>query len=242
MITMPRITHLGQWLLDIVLPYECVGCGVAHEWICASCVDQVIPVMQGRCMWCHQPSPGGTTHDACKEQVHLEGVVVTHRKQDILKQLIHLLKYHHVTDIAQVMAQMMVRSVERDPLSEALLLCRDVVLVPVPLHPRREWHRGYNQAALIAQQLGALWNVPVLNTLLRRLRHTQPQAQLSRAARMKNMHNMFALTDDDKSTSVPSTVVLVDDVMTTGATMNDAARALKDAGVSTVYGLVVVRE
>jgi ComF family protein len=114
------------------------------------------------------------------------------------------------------------------------LLADAGAVVPVPLHWRREWVRGFNQAALLAGELG-----PPVARLLRRVSHTVPQVDLPAARRHRNVKDAF--TTAPLPTSLPATVVLIDDVTTTGATLDACARALKAAGVREVRALTAAR-
>ena len=111
-------------------------------------------------------------------------------------------------------------------------------LVPVPLHRRRLRERGYNQAREIAAPLARQLGVPLREGLLQRVRHTQPQSRLDADARQGNLDDAFAVT---ASGQLPAHVVLVDDVMTTGATLHAAAWALREAGVRRVDAWVCAR-
>jgi len=114
------------------------------------------------------------------------------------------------------------------------------VLVPVPLHQKRVRERGYNQSSLLAKELGKLTSLPVVDDCLIRQRHTPPQARTSTAAeRQSNVSNAFTCRDrrlQDKQ------VLLIDDVSTSGATLDACAAALKAAGATSVWGLVLARE
>jgi ComF family protein len=110
-------------------------------------------------------------------------------------------------------------------------------IVPVPLHSAREWNRTYNQAGLLAEELSRLCGIPV-RRILRRQRHTIPQTSLSGQARRRNLQGVFSFVD---TTPAPKAVVLIDDVVTTGATLEACAAELRKGGVRKVYCLTVAR-
>lgn len=145
-----------------------------------------------------------------------------------MKDLIHALKYERRRSIALPLGALM-RERGADLLSQA-----DAV-VPVPLHPRRTYERGFNQAEDLARQLG----LPVM-PLVKRVIHTQSQIELPKERRRENVRHAFALRDEPAD-SLPSIVVLVDDVATTGATLDACARVLKRAGVNEVRALTAAR-
>ena len=115
---------------------------------------------------------------------------------------------------------------------------RDFILVPVPLHPKRKKERGYNQAHCLAEGVATVLSLPI-EELLQRKFYTLPQAQLSREDRLKNLLNSFSLSQN--SNTLNKKIILVDDVCSTGATLNECAKVLKSTDAKTVWGLVLAR-
>ncbi len=114
-------------------------------------------------------------------------------------------------------------------------------IVPIPLHPLRRWRRGYNQSALLAKELSALSQIPSVE-LLRRTRHTQPQIELDSIHRAANVRGAFSFDERaGREYSRLESALLLDDVATTGATLEECARVLKAAGVQNVYALTIAR-
>ena len=147
-----------------------------------------------------------------------------------MKEIIHALKYERRRSIAPPLGELM-------RLTGARLLKDADVVVPVPLHPRREYARGFNQAEDLARQLG----LPVAR-MLSRVRHTRSQIELPKDQRQENVKHAFAFTPDPRSLIPdPCTVVLVDDVATTGATLEACAIVLKRSGVKEVRALTAAR-
>jgi len=147
-----------------------------------------------------------------------------------MKEIIHSLKYERRRSIAPPLGALM-RECGADLLRDA------DVIVPVPLHPRREYDRGFNQADDLARQLGL-----AVFPLLKRVVHTRSQIELPKHQRRENVKAAFALNADPRSLIPdPCIVVLVDDVSTTGATLEACARVLKAAGVKEVRALTAAR-
>jgi ComF family protein len=146
-----------------------------------------------------------------------------------MKEIIHALKYERRRSIAPPLGELM-------RITGARLLQGADVVVPVPLHPRREYQRGFNQADDLARQLG----LPVA-PLLERVVFTKSQIELPKELRRENVKNAFALTAAGSRLPVPGVIVLVDDVATTGATLDACARVLKKAGVKEVRALTAAR-
>jgi ComF family protein len=142
-----------------------------------------------------------------------------------LREIIHHLKYSDRVSLAKPLGDILKECFEREPFSEGLI-------VPVPLHPSRERRRGFNQAQLIAARLGR----PMNARLLRRRKNTPSQTGLSRSERKRNLASAFEVRGE-----VTGSVIVVDDVYTTGSTMDEIARTLKRAGAERVEVLTVAR-
>jgi len=151
----------------------------------------------------------------------------------VIRQAIHELKYRNLRALVGLLAQLLNDYLASSPVSGE-------VLVPVPLHHKRLRERGYNQSQLLAQELGKLADLPVVDDCLVRQRHAPPQARTSTVGeRQSNVADAFSCRDwglEGKQ------VLLIDDVSTSGATLDACARALKQAGAASVWGLVLARE
>jgi ComF family protein len=147
---------------------------------------------------------------------------------------VHQLKYRHARVLAPLLAELLATSLSKRPLQADLV-------IPVPLSVRRFRERGYNQSMLIARELGSLTSLPApQDGVLARIRDTPPQVGLSAADRLKNMRGAFACVDPSRVRG--RRCALLDDVMTTGATLEACAETLRQAGAEKVFGLVVARE
>jgi ComF family protein len=150
-----------------------------------------------------------------------------------MRQAIHQLKYRNLRALAVPLAELLNDYLTANPLPGE-------VLVPVPLHPRRLRERGHNQSQRLAEELSNLTNLPVTGDCLIRKHHTPPQARTATVEeRRSNVTNAFTCVNDrlqDKQ------VLLIDDVSTSGATLDACAKALKTAGATSVWGLVLARE
>lgn len=150
-----------------------------------------------------------------------------------MRELITRLKYHRMRSVAEVLGDRLAVYVREFN----IIIPQDAVLVPIPLAQSRRRVRGFNQAELIAASVSHHLRVPMRPGLLHRIKKGPPQVALSGIARREHMKNAFVAV---KSSGVmPRTVILIDDVRTTGATIEDAARALKEAGVRSVWAITV---
>jgi len=150
-----------------------------------------------------------------------------------MREAVHQLKYRNLRALAVPLAKLLLDYLVTNPVPAE-------VLVPVPLHRKRLRERGYNQSSLLARQLGKLANLPVVDDCLIRQRHAPPQARTATVKeRQSNVTDAFVCRDNrlrDKQ------VLLIDDVSTSGATLDACAAALKTAGATSVWGLVMTRE
>lgn len=213
---MSIISGLYHSALGVLFPARCVGCGAGGAYLCPQCLaaaKRPPPEL---------PSEGGPLADVLTPFAY-EGVVRT---------AVQYLKYRGLRSLVPEMARPMAWEL-------AVTVPPPFTLVPVPLHPARRRERGFNQAELLARELARLLDAPLSTGALRRTRDTSSQVGTStRAERLKNVREAFAPTDGMDG----ATVVLVDDVTTTGATLLAAAQALLSAGAARVYGLTFAHE
>jgi len=186
------------------------------------------------CPKCGRPQSSAILCPNCVGwQAEIDGIRSPFRFDGAIRQAIHQLKYRNLRALAVLLAQLLNDYLLSSPVPGE-------VLVPVPLHQKRLRERGYNQSSLLAQELGKLTNLPVVNDCLIRQRHASPQARTSTVdERRSNVAGAFICRDrrlKDKQ------VLLIDDVSTSGATLDACSRALKEAGAVSVWGLVVARE
>jgi ComF family protein len=170
-----------------------------------------------------RPSP----IDGMRAVAYLEGSI---------RQAIYGLKYDYIRDLAIPLGEMLAETYRNAPLPVD-------VIVPVPLHRRRKRERGYNQSALLAQQLGAALQVPVRLDLLRRHRYTRSQTRLNPQQRSQNVRGAFSCATQPGVTQAIDgrRLLLIDDVLTTGATLRACAQVLRDKGARSIWALTLAR-
>lgn len=163
-------------------------------------------------------------------------MVIVGRYQEPLSSLIHRFKFQNQFWLDRTLARLLLLAVYQARREQGLLLPE--LLIPVPLHRLRQWRRGYNQAALIAAYLSRWLSLPCRNDLLYRIKHTTSQLGLSAAMRRKNLQNAFSASPQLCHCGYTS-VALIDDVITTGTTLNTLAKLLRAQGIShiQVWGL-----
>jgi len=227
--------------LDIALPTLCVACRepVAGEGVCAECWAKLSFIAPPYCPrlgipFVYDPGPDLLSMEAIANPPAYARARAAVRYDDVARTLVHALKYQDRTDLAPAMGRWMARA-GRELLADA------DVLVPVPLHWRRGWSRRYNQSGALARVIERQTGVKVASEALRRVRPTQQQIGLSRSQRASNVQGAFKVAPDRGVDIQGRRVVLIDDVLTTGATVDACARALLRARAASVDVLVFAR-
>lgn len=233
--------HAARLALDVALPTLCVACRepVSGEGVCAACWARLSFIAPPFCPrlgipFVYDPGAGLLSLQAIADPPAYQRARAAVRYDEVAKTLVHALKYHDRTDLAPAMGRWMARAGQE-------LLAEADVLVPVPLHWRRGWSRRYNQAGALARAIGRQSSVPVARDALRRIRPTLHQIGLSRSERASNVQGAFKVAADRAAEIHGRRVILVDDVLTSGATADACARALLRAKARQVDVLVFAR-
>lgn len=218
-------------LLQAVYPRRCPVCdGIVREWgekICAECLRSLKLLTPPWCMRCGRKVREGEEY--CGECVEKKRSFDRGRalyEYESAAEAIYRFKYAGRREYADFFAEQI-----EEYLGEFIRGVRPDGLVPVPLHRGRQASRGYNQAALLAEALGRRMNIPVYSKMLLRVRKTVPQKKLNAQERQNNLKKAFIMGRNDVKLK---TIVVIDDIFTTGATIDEAARTLRDAGVEKV--------
>jgi ComF family protein len=214
-------------LLDLILPPACAACGRSGALVCAACMAGFTPASPPEDRFV-APDPSVVVGDT------LTLAMAAFAHDGPMRRALAALKYSGAARLAPILAR------QAAPALAPLLAVsgRPATLVPVPVHPERLRTRGYNQAELIARALARAAALPC-GSLLERVRPTTKQHRLDRAARLANLRGAFAVREGAPYTA---TVILVDDIITTTATLEACASVLREAGAEAVYGFAVARE
>ena len=242
---MPLLATLQQEigaLLDFFLPHACPLCGTefspsSSQPLCRQCLGGIHPVNSPRCPRCSLPYPTeNDTDHLCERCLRhtpaFSWVVAAGQYRETLREAVHRFKYRGVIGLDRALGDLLAAAV----LSERPGFRPDL-LVPVPLHPGRLRQRTYNQALLLARRLARQWRLPVASRLLVRCRATAPQQGLNAEARRQNLRGAFALRAPVKDVRV----LLIDDVLTTGATAETCCRVLLEGGAGEIGVAVLGR-
>ncbi|NTW13952.1 MAG: ComF family protein [Candidatus Moranbacteria bacterium] len=237
---------LREFIADILFPRACISCGKPDIFFCESCLQAVPRRRVFDCPICRTVrTPDGETCLRCRKRSALDGVFAPaiFHEQAVVAEAIHALKYEFVPDLALPLGTLLAERARDTDLS-----IPDII-IPVPLHPWRMRYRGFNQSALIARSFSESFipgfPIPVREDILIRKRFTLPQAKSRNAKeRKENLRDAFSLSlgNPDLKRAVKGKVVwLVDDVATTGTTLEECARTLKKSGAKKIFGVVVAQ-
>lgn len=229
-----RLDRLGKAVLDFVLPQSCLCCGLSGEALCAPCRERWPRVAPPYCSVCGLPQvDAGACPDCSKQDFVLDGLRSVFIFDGQVRASILQFKYRNLRTLARPLAEALSTYLSAHPLPVDML-------VPVPLHPRKIRQRGYNQSALLCAELSKMSGLPAAGNILYKRLNTPAQASLARAGqRRHNVRDAFAARG---SLSPRPNILLIDDIATTGATLNACAQALREAGAASIWGLTLARE
>lgn len=234
---MPLFENIKKLILDLIFPIACVNCKKEGELFCNNCVNKVEVFNKPYCPVCRfrlagqSNSEANDQHKNCRRKNNLKKLIAAASYNDpLIKNLVEIYKYQFVSILAQPLASLLIKSISS--LSEK----NKYVIIPVPLHRKRLQWRGFNQAELLAKNLTNYFNIEFSNALTR-TKETIPQVQLNFEERTLNIKNAFSINLNENLKG--KIVLLIDDVYTSGATMNECAGLLKKAGAKEIWGCVV---
>jgi ComF family protein len=240
--------HVGSALrallghaVDLALPPLCPVCRepVIGQALCAACWSKLHFIAPPYCErlgipFTYDPGPGILSMQAIADPPSYHRARAAVRYDDVARSLVHAFKYGDRLDLAPTLGQWMAQA-GRELATEA------DAIVPVPLHWRRLWARRFNQSAMLAEIVSRQWSRPVAREALRRIKATAHQVGLTRAQRAENIQGAFRVPPGARAAVAGRRLVLVDDVLTTGATVEACSRALLRAGAANVDVLTFAR-
>ena len=214
---------LLQGMLDFIFPPLCAGCGKfedSQHCICKQCLKRILRYDNPICLNCESEMITSTGCPNCKEKQFPLFVYGGYRP--ILNEIIIQYKFKNILAVADLLTPLLYEKFCND-----INKIKPTVLVPIPLHPTRENQRGYNQALILAEKLSALSEIKVSTDLIYRIKNRTPQAKLDIKQRSRNIKGVFKV---DESYENKEMILLVDDVVTTGATVKEAKKMLEAYG------------
>jgi ComF family protein len=228
-----------QYALDFLFPPHCAACQKSGDILCPSCLAAIRPLAPPLCPQCGKAIPTYSIYGSCQNcathPLHMSGLRTVSIYQEPLRTCIHALKYEGNTRLAKPLGLLLAKAYQAYGI-------RADVIVPVPLHSERQRQRGYNQTSLLAEVCARQVGVPLNNHMLVRHRATSAQVGLAAQERQQNVAGAFLCTPSFATGRLSGrTILIIDDVCTTGATIEACALPLFAAGAHAVWGLVLAR-
>ena len=221
----------GRTLLDALYPLECAGCGGSGKIICDRCAKELPGLVPPYCRVCAAHTEAELCPACALSGRQFDGVRAPYRYEGSIRHAILALKYGRIKAAAPQLGEMLADYLEATPLPGD-------VMAPVQMHPSRRRERGYNQAELLARRVARRCDIHYQDDLLARTRKVDPQAGMTSAAgRANNVADSVIVSPHNEVSG--AAIILVDDVATTGSTLNECAAALKEAGAASVWCLTL---
>jgi ComF family protein len=231
-----------QAIASLLYPPVCTICSeavMAGEYLCDACDDKLLRIVPPFCAKCSEPFAGAITSpfdcaNCAHRTLHFDAAVAAYRGRGIVRRVILDFKYGHQMHLRHLVARWLLAA-----FNDSRIRGRQFdIIVPVPLHPTRERERGFNQATLLAELIGAKMSIQA-KPLLKRIRYTTTQTAFDRTERMENLRNAFRLRRNANVRNLR--VLLIDDVLTTGSTVSECARILKEGGAASIHAATAAR-
>jgi competence protein ComFC len=241
---------INLFFLDTLFPIHCLLCNKGNFWICDDCLEKILLFESQTCPYCEkETTSSGQICPNCRSfflnnnsPLPLDNLIVaTKYKKQNISHLIHVFKYRFISDLHKPLGKLLARAIVRNnlPLPD--------LIIPVPLHKKRLRWRGFNQAELLAEFIGnnlaPNFPIPVMPELIIRKKYSVPQMKIKKYAdRKENIKNAFVINKDIGYNLEGKTVLLIDDVATTGSTLFECGKILKNNGTKKVFGCIIARQ
>lgn len=230
-----------MFLIDLLFPKFCLGCGYVGVYLCPSCFKKLSPIKQDVCLYCNKTSLFGLTHPGCTKTFNIDGMLTIYHYNPILKKIIKNIKYRLATEVWEDFYKIIEPQVI-GKLGFYKKLSSDFVMQPIPLSKIKYNERGFNQAKTITKFFQKFIHFPIIDLLVRK-KETSSQAQVKgKRGRSKNVRGVFGINNQRRDViNHVSNIILIDDVITSGSTVREATKILKKAGAKKVYVLALAK-
>lgn len=214
---------IKKLFLNLFFPKKCLGCNHPDTYLCRDCFNKIEINLN------------------IEKNTYLDKIIsITSYKNPIVRELIKNFKYNYIRELAKPLSKLLINNLENISNISNTSNISNIAIVPIPLHKRRKRSRGYNQAELLAKEIAKHFNLPLEKNILKRIISTEPQANIKHdiQKRIQNIKGVFAISPESVE---EKTIILIDDVSTTNATLTEAGKILKKNGAKQIWGLVVAK-
>ncbi len=247
--------YLKKIIFDLFFPKICIGCQKEGSWICSDCLKDIKIIKTPFCPKCRKPTKMGEfcqvspdqaklDKQCCGDKFVLDGIMICAKYEEgVLREAVHNFKFNFVFDIGELLGDLMLGKLNKINREQPWTFPIFDLIVPIPLHKKRLKYRGFNQSEILAKKIADKFNIKLEAKRLKRIIHTSPQAELDREQRLKNLKNVFEWGNYiGAGRDLPlrgKNILLVDDITTTGATLEECAKVLKKEGADKIWGIVL---
>ncbi len=238
--------QIRNFLLELFFPSFCLGCQKEGTYLCGDCKSTLEISEYNYCLCSKNPIrlQNGSKTEKCNRcrDLKLSGLyfALPYKEKSLTRKLIHQFKYQpYIKDLAKNLAELLIEHfiITGKNIEE---IWQESILMPVPMETKKLKNRGYNQAEELAKELSKILKVPLISNNLVKIKKTLPQMKLSAKERQENLKNAFFIKNTKELSG--KKIFLIDDVYTTGSTMEECAKTLKEAGIKSVWGIAIARE
>ncbi len=237
-----KIKQIKNFSLDLIFPKICLSCQNEGFYLCENCLDKIPLIDKLTCPVCEKSTFYGRTCENCQRKTYLTGLFcATSYKNPIINEAIKLLKYKYIKELSNLLAKIMIKLIKKSGflVNNFTDELTSFLVIPIPLHHKKFLSRGFNQSELLAQKIAEEFDLELKNGLLIKTKNTRSQTDLKEEKRIINVKDVFEVKN--KKEVKDKVILLVDDVFTTGSTLNEAAKALKKSGAKEVWGVTLAR-
>ena len=216
-----------------------MGCGQADTYLCPACFNKIEILLNNECFFCGKITWQGKICLECKKENHLDRVIsATNYGNPLIRELIKAFKYHFVKELTEPLSKLLIKVIENNWSLD--IGAWNSLIVPVPLYKAKLRSRGFNQAELLAKEISNYFNLPTETDIIKRKFPGMPQANIKDTEKRKeNIKEAFEILEPGKIRD--KTIILIDDVITTGATLTEIAKILKQNGAKEVWAITVAK-
>jgi len=230
--TFKKTMEYFKTIWDLIFPKRCINCKKEGQYLCEDCLSLIEINPFNYCL-CEKLERRNKC-EACKNK-NLDRILSATAFKGIAKEAIHKLKYGHLEELSLPLTLLILNYLQNIDCQ----INNDFIVIPIPMHPKKKRRRGFNQSEEMAKIISKSTGIPLSTTLIK-IKETKPQMELNRIERIENIKNCFIVRD--KKEIENKTILLLDDVYTTGSTMEECAKILKENNAKEVWGLTIARE
>lgn len=232
------LKQIQNFCLDVLFPIECISCGDEGKFLCDNCFLDIELNKKQDCPRCRKETKLGNFCKDCENTSRLNGIIVSASyENDLLQKTIHTLKYKYIEELAKPLSKILISGLKKTLFKEKV--DHDFIILPIPLHKHKLRERGFNQSELLGQEVANYFKLTYFNNVISRIKKTKSQMSLNPIYRRKNIKGAFVC---DKPELIKNKkIILIDDVCTTSATLEECAKSFYDFKPKEIWGLVLAR-